>query len=61
MAISRLIDELIDREGGYVNHSADRGGHTCWGITESVARSHGYSGSMRDFPREEAAAIYRRL
>ena len=24
----RLIDELIDREGGYVNHPADKGGPT---------------------------------
>ena len=37
MDVSQLIDDLIDREGGYVNHPADRGGATCWGITEAVA------------------------
>lgn len=56
-----LIDAVIDREGRYVNHPADRGGATCWGITEAVARAQGYAGDMRALPREEAAAIYRRI
>lgn len=56
-----LIDALIEREGGYVNHPADRGGPTCFGITEAVARAHGYRGAMAELPHEEAAAIYRRL
>ena len=59
--IGQLIDGLIEREGGYVHHPADRGGATCFGITEAVARAHGYEGKMRDLPRREAAAIYRRL
>ena len=57
----RLIDEVIAREGGYSNHPADRGGPTRWGITEAVARAHGYGGPMRAFPRGEAVDIYRRL
>ncbi len=61
MDIEELIDALIEREGGYVNHPDDRGGPTKFGITEAVARAHGYSGPMRTFPREEAAAIYERL
>ena len=61
MAVEELIDELIEREGGYVHHPADRGGPTRFGITEAVARAHGYTGAMADLPREEAAAIYRRL
>ena len=61
MNVDSLIDELIEREGGYVNHPADRGGPTCFGITEAVARAHGYGGAMKELPREEAAAIYRRL
>jgi lysozyme family protein len=59
--IDELIDALIEREGGYVNHPSDRGGATKYGITEAVARAHGYSGAMRGLPRGEAAAIYRRL
>jgi lysozyme family protein len=59
--IDDLIDTLIEREGGYANHPSDRGGPTKYGITEAVARAHGYSGAMRDLPRDEAAAIYKRL
>lgn len=59
--VDGLIDGLIDREGGYVSHAADKGGPTCFGITEAVARAHGYAGPMRQLPRSEAAAIYRRL
>jgi lysozyme family protein len=59
--IDLLIDALIEREGGYVNHPADKGGPTCFGITEAVARAHGYGGSMRQLPRDDAAAIYKRV
>ena len=59
--VDLLIDALIEREGGYVDHSADRGGATRYGITEAVARAHGFRGAMRDLPRREAEAIYRRL
>jgi lysozyme family protein len=59
--IDELIDKLIDREGGYVANPADRGGPTRFGITEAVARAHGYGGAMADLPRDEAVAIYRRL
>ena len=61
MDVDELIDEVIVREGGYSNHPADKGGPTRWGITEAVARAHGYAGDMRALPREEAAAIYRRI
>lgn len=61
MDIEELIDELIEREGGYVHHAADKGGPTRFGITEAVARAHGYAGSMAELPRGEAAMIYRRL
>ena len=56
-----LIEALIDREGGYVANPADNGGSTRFGITEAVARANGYRGAMRDLPREEAAAIYKRI
>ena len=60
LSVDQLIS-LIDREGGYVNHPADKGGPTCFGVTEAVARAHGYAGPMRNLPRAEAAAIYRRI
>ncbi|WP_108944092.1 glycoside hydrolase family 108 protein [Shewanella halifaxensis] len=55
---NRLIEELIEREGGYVNDPTDRGGETMYGITLSVARENGYKGSMRDLPYELAFKIY---
>ena len=61
LEIDAQIDSLIDREGGFVNHPSDRGGPTKYGITQAVARAHGYSGAMRNLPRDEAAAIYQRL
>jgi lysozyme family protein len=59
--VDELVDGLIAREGGFVDHPADRGGATNWGITEAVARAHGYTGLMALLTRGEAAAIYRRL
>ncbi|QIK79027.1 hypothetical protein G7077_09115 [Sphingomonas piscis] len=59
--VDPLIDAVIEREGDYVNHPADRGGPTRFGITEAVARAHGYRGAMKQLPRQEAAGIYRRL
>ena len=61
MTIHTLIDDLIAREGGYVDHPADRGGATNWGITTAVARADGWHGPMRDLPRARAAAIYERI
>lgn len=57
--ISQLISALVDKEGGYVDHPADRGGPTNWGITEAVARKNGYKGDMRALSRAEADSIYR--
>jgi lysozyme family protein len=61
MEVDSLIEAVIAREGGYGADPADRGGATCWGITECVARQQGYAGPMRDLPKDEAVAIYRRL
>jgi lysozyme family protein len=60
MDAEELIDAVIAREGGYVDHPADRGGPTRWGVTEATARADGWAGAMRDLPRARAAAIYRR-
>lgn len=59
MSIESMIEATIGKEGGFVDHPADRGGATRWGITERVARANGYTGPMRELPREKAVAIYR--
>jgi lysozyme family protein len=58
MTIQSIIEGVIAREGGFVDNPRDRGGPTCWGITEAVARKYGYTGPMRDLPRDLAAKIY---
>ncbi|WP_151822463.1 glycoside hydrolase family 108 protein [Acinetobacter oleivorans] len=60
MNIEQYLEELIKREGGYVNNSADRGGATKYGITEAVARENGYKGNMKDLPLEVAKVIYKK-
>ena len=60
MTIDDLIDAVIDREGDYSNHPADRGGPTRYGITQAVARADGYLGEMRTFPLARARDLYRR-
>jgi len=59
--IGELIDAVIDREGGYVDQPDDKGGPTCFGITEAVARANGYAGPMQHLPRGLAESIYQRL
>lgn len=59
-AVEDYIDDVIEREGDYVDHPSDRGGPTRWGVTEAVARAFGYDGPMEDLPQDTARAIYRR-
>jgi lysozyme family protein len=56
--VMKMIEELVGREGGYVDHPSDRGGPTRWGITQATAREYGYTGPMRGLPREIALEIY---
>lgn len=58
MKKDQIFDAIVGREGGFVDNPDDRGGATRWGVTERVARAHGYTGNMRDLPRETALAIY---
>lgn len=57
-----IVDQIIEREGGYVDHPDDSGGPTMYGITLDVARFYGYDGDLRDLPvefaRECLAALF---
>lgn len=67
-----IIDSVLLTEGGYVNHPADRGGATNWGVTLDALRLEGQfrdvdldddgdvdADDVRLLPRTEAAAILR--
>lgn len=56
--VAIIIGGIFAVEGGYVNDPNDAGGKTNYGITERVAREHGYSGDMKYFPKEAAESIY---
>lgn len=58
--VERMIDKIIEREGGYVDHPSDKGGPTRYGITEAVARANGWAGSVREIPLPLARSIYRK-
>lgn len=54
--VVEYINEIIEVEGEYSNHRHDH--PTRWGIIESEARSYGYKGDMREFPKNWAFHIY---
>jgi lysozyme family protein len=60
MNFDQAFHKLLGHEGGYVDHPSDPGGATNWGVTQAVARQNGYTGHMRNFPVEQAKAIYKR-
>jgi putative secretion activating protein len=53
--IKNCLDYIFQVEGGY---NVDQGGPTRYGIIQSEARKHGYTGSMKDFPKDKAKEIY---
>jgi lysozyme family protein len=60
MNFDNMLEKLLQHEGGYVDHPADRGGPTNFGVTQAVARANGYPGHMRDMTKAQALEIYRR-
>lgn len=63
-SVDSMIDDIIRREGGYVDHPADRGGPTNYGIThKTLARyldREVTREDVRQLSKELAAEIYRR-
>lgn len=57
--IDKITNDLITREGGYVNDQNDKGGETNFGITILQARAYGFTGPMVALPRSLAATIYK--
>lgn len=51
LAIAGILATVYVNEGGYINHPNDPGGATNHGVTEKVARKHGYQGDMRQFQK----------
>ena len=60
MGFDKEVKQVIKLEGGYVNHPADAGGPTKYGITERLARKYGYEGDMKDLTVDEAKEIYKK-
>lgn len=58
MNLTNSLKRLLGNEGGYVDHPKDPGGATNYGITERVARAHGFQGDMRNLPISMAIGIY---
>lgn len=50
---------VVGIEGSYSDDPRDSGGATMFGITERVARAHGYVGRMDQMPLAKAKEIYR--
>lgn len=64
ISVQSIIEEIIRREGGYVNHPNDRGGPTKYGITQkTLSRYLGHQVSIEDvknMTKETAYEIYER-
>ena len=63
MSFQRAVAQLLAHEGGFVNHPADKGGATNWGITQATyERWKGRKVTVeeiRNMPVSDAHAIYK--
>lgn len=62
MTTESLIDAILAREGGFVDHPDDKGGATNFGITQATLAAHRWRGvtveDVRNLTEQEARAIY---
>jgi lysozyme family protein len=63
VTVETLIDEIIEREKGFVDHPNDKGGPTKWGITKATLQAwrgrHVTREDVRNLDQPEARDIYR--
>lgn len=59
MNLEDSLKHLLGNEGGFVDNPKDPGGATNYGITQRVAKAHGYNGDMRNLPLNTAINIYK--
>lgn len=57
MSFQQSFALTLEVEGKYSDNPKDRGGPTKYGITEKVARAHGYLDDMKDLPLDTARHI----
>lgn len=60
--VDQIIDDIIVKEGGWVNHPDDRGGPTNWGITLAVfreVRPNATIDELRNLTKPAAFDIYK--
>lgn len=63
MSFQLAVEKVLKHEGGFVDHPADRGGATNWGITQKVYEK--FKGravtlaEMKNMPKSDAIAIYK--
>jgi lysozyme family protein len=61
--VDEMIADIIKKEGGYVNHKADKGGPTNWGVTQATLSAYierpASIADVRALKKETAATIYK--
>ncbi|GAB6138000.1 glycoside hydrolase family 108 protein [Halanaerobaculum tunisiense] len=54
----KILQEVLEYEGGYTEDEDDSGGPTKFGVTESTARRSDYEGDLKELTKKEATEIY---
>jgi lysozyme family protein len=64
VSVEAMIEDVIRREGGFVDHPADRGGPTKFGITQAALTRHlgraAAAAEVEGMSLDQARQIYRR-
>ncbi|PIE41742.1 MAG: hypothetical protein CSA49_01935 [Gammaproteobacteria bacterium] len=62
--VDKMVQDILRREGGYVDHPSDRGGSTNYGITQkTLSQYYGYAATteqVKSLPIDVAEEIYKR-